>query len=202
MISWTPVLPHTHEYFTEEGGITVISLTLAAILHLPLLAAPVDGSAVETYAEAHRQTVETGRPMVVMVGAEWCPACKQMENAVLPKVRERGLLRRVAFALVDLDRERELGQKLIAGGPIPQLIAFRKTANGWEHDRLVGGQSLEQIEEFINQEVNLTAQAEKGGNEASPADRVKKAEAAKGPSAGKVSDATPAKAQIRTVSTN
>ena len=178
----------------------MISLTLAAILHLPLLATPVDEPAAETYAEAHRQTVETGRPMVVMVGAEWCPACKQMENKVLPQVRERGLLRKVAFALVDLDRERELGQKLIAGGPIPQLIAFRRTANGWEHNRLVGGQSLETIEEFITQEVELTAQAKKGDAPAAQADSIKKA--AKGPSAGKVSDATSVKAKIRTVSTN
>jgi thioredoxin-like negative regulator of GroEL len=129
----------------------VTSLILAALMHLPLSADPSD-----TYEEAHRQTMETGRPMVVMVGAEWCPACKQMENTVIPQARKRGLLARVAFALVDLDRDRDLGRKLTAGGPIPQLIAFHRTPDGWRHRKLIGGQTLEQVEEFINEELAET----------------------------------------------
>jgi thioredoxin-like negative regulator of GroEL len=110
----------------------------------------------ESYAEAHRQTVETGRPMVVMVGAEWCPACKAMEANVLPEMRSRGLLRRVAFALVDMDRDGEIGHKLVEGGPIPQLIVFRKTSEGWKNRRLIGNQSIEAVEEFISQNVSAT----------------------------------------------
>ena len=122
-------------------------LTVAAILQLPLLAT------TESYAEAHRQTLQTGRPMVVMVGAEWCPACKAMEANVIPEMRSRGLLRRVAFALVDLDRDGEIGRKLTDGGPIPQLIVFRKTAQGWKNRRLIGNQPIETVEEFINEDV-------------------------------------------------
>lgn len=139
-------------------------LILATVLQLPLV------MPTETYLEAHRQTLRTGQPMVVMVGAEWCPACKAMEANVIPAIRQRGLLRRVAFALVDLDREREVGSKLIDGGPIPQLIVFRKTANGWRNRRLIGNQSVETVEEFINQDV-AAAEAEK-------AVKVKKPEAA------------------------
>lgn len=123
------------------------SLTLAAILQLPFLATP------ETYAEAHQQTVETGQPLVVMVGADWCPACHQMERDVIPVVRQRGLLRRVAFALVNLDKDRDVGHKLTNGGPIPQLIVFRRTSEGWQRKQLIGAQPVEKVEQFIKSEL-------------------------------------------------
>lgn len=138
------------------------SMTLATILQLPFLATP------ETYAEAHQQTVETGRPLVVMVGADWCPACHQMERDVIPVVRQRGLLRRVAFALVNLDRDRDVGQKLTGGGPIPQLIVFRKTPEGWHRTELIGAQSIEKVEQLIQNE--LTQQDNNQSDTASKAD--------------------------------
>ena len=127
------------------------SLTLATLMHLPLLV-----SATESYDAAHRETAKTGQPLVVMVGADWCPACQQMEKTIIPQARERGLLRRVAFALVNLDRERDLAQNLIEGGPIPQLIVFRRGADGWHRRRLIGGQSLETVEQVITEEVAET----------------------------------------------
>ncbi len=107
--------------------------------------------ASESYAEAHRVTAETGRPMLVFVTAQWCPACQSMKREVLPQIRRRGLLRRVAFAVVNLDRERKLGQKLIRGGPVPQLLMYRKTPDGWRCSRLVGGQDAGKVERFIDQ---------------------------------------------------
>lgn len=122
-------------------------LGLTALVQLAMLAA----SGEETYAEAHRATNETGRPMVVMVTADWCAACQQMKNDVIPQCRQRGLLRRVAFAIVNLDRERDLGTQLTAGGPIPQLLVYRRTGEGWRMNRLVGGQSIEAIEDVIKE---------------------------------------------------
>ena len=147
------------------------SLTLAILLQLPLAATPG-----ETYAEAHQKTVETGQPMVVMVGAPWCPACQQMENNVIPVVRKRGLFRRVSFALVHLDREEQLGQSLIGQEPIPQLIVYRKTPAGWRRRRLIGGQSVQTVEQVINEEV-AAAEATKKADTAQP----KKTEPAKKP---------------------
>lgn len=139
------------------------NLILSSVMHFALAASPSD-----SYADAHRQTIQTGCPMVVMVGAEWCPACKQMENTVIPQARKRGVLARVAFALVDLDRDGELGRSLTAGGPIPQLIAFRRTADGWHHRKLIGGQSLEKVEAFINEELTSNEQDQKSDKAAQP----------------------------------
>jgi thioredoxin-like negative regulator of GroEL len=149
----------------------VTYLTLVTILQLPLLVP------TESYEEAHRQTLQTGRPMVVMVGAEWCPACKAMEANVLPEMRNRGLLRRVAFALVDLDRDGEIGPKLTAGGPIPQLIVFRKTADGWKNRRLIGSQSIEAVEEFIGQDVAASEAEQKAAKKAASATQKAKPQA-------------------------
>jgi len=149
----------------------VTSLILATAMHLTLAANPCD-----SYAEARQRTMETGRPMVVMVTAEWCAACKDMEKRVLPRIR-RGLLGRVVYCHVDLDKERELGDQLRAGGPIPQLIAFRRTEQGWHNTRLIGGHSVERVEQFLEEQIGdeksdgpaKAAKAKPGAPKAEPA---------------------------------
>ena len=128
-------------------------LTLATVLQLTMLAPLAEGAETESYADAYRKTAETGQPLVVLVGAEWCPACVDMKRTVVPRLRQQGLLQRVAFALVDIDRDRELGQKLIAGGAIPQLIVCRKAPDGWHRQRLIGGQSVKTVEELLHREI-------------------------------------------------
>lgn len=124
------------------------TLALAALVQVSLLT-----MGTETYAEAYRTTEETGRPLVVMVGADWCAACQVMERTVLPQIRERGILGKVGFAIVNLDRERELSDQLTNRGPIPQLLLFRKAEDGWKLRRLIGSHSVEAVEQFINEGV-------------------------------------------------
>ncbi len=125
-----------------------MSLSIALCLQLALLATGGD-----TYAEAFRATAEKGCPLVVMVGASWCPACQEMKNRVIPEVRRQGALHKVAFAQVDLDEERELGTQLINGGPVPQILMYRKTGQGWKLRRLVGGHEAQAVGKFIAQGV-------------------------------------------------
>jgi thioredoxin-like negative regulator of GroEL len=113
----------------------------------------------ETYAEAHKATTEKGCPLVVVIGATWCPACQQLKSSVLPEVKRHGILQKVAFAQVDLDEDRELGKELTEGGPIPQIVMFRKTSLGWRLKRLIGGQDVRAVEDFINQGVDLNENA-------------------------------------------
>jgi thioredoxin-like negative regulator of GroEL len=114
-----------------------------------------------SYADAHRTTTKTGKPMVVMVSAKWCGACKEMEKNVLPQIEKRGLLKRVSFAVVDVDREQTLARKLTRGGPLPQLVMFRRNGNGWLRRRLVGGQSRVTVEKFIKQGIEKDEAAKK-----------------------------------------
>ncbi|MCC6123896.1 MAG: thioredoxin family protein [Pirellulales bacterium] len=117
-----------------------------------------EAEAEETYAKAHRVTVKTGKPLVVMVGADWCGPCQTMRRAILPRVREHGLFRKITFAHVNVDRDKELANQLTGGGAaVPQLVMFRKTKNGWARRKMIGGQSVEAVEKFINEGLAMDA---------------------------------------------
>ena len=139
------------------------SLALATILQASIIAVGADD-----YAAARRETTDTGRPMVILVGADWCPACQTMKNEVVPQVKRRGLLGRVAYAVVNLDRQRNLGRQLVADGPIPQFIMYRKTREGWKRRRLVGGQNVETVEAFIKEGLELDKNDRLAHADASP----------------------------------
>jgi len=128
----------------------MMSFTLTAIMQVSLLS-----TGATEYAEAHKVHFDTGQPMVLLVGAEWCPGCVQMKNSVLPRVARRGLLRKVAFAHVNTDRDSRIAQSVMQGGTIPQLVMYRKTPNGWKRHMLVGAQSPEKVEAFINKGLEL-----------------------------------------------
>jgi thiol-disulfide isomerase/thioredoxin len=137
--------------FHEGGAVPKPQDSAVAKAPQRLTGAEVVAAGPETYAEAHHVTIETGKPMVVMVCTDWCMPCQMMKKAILPRVRQRGLLRKVSFAMVNPDHDSDLAEKLTDGGPIPQLVMFRKTADGWNRQKLVGGQSVESVETFINE---------------------------------------------------
>ena len=78
------------------------------------------------YATAFKETEETGRPLVVLIGADWCPGCRQMKYTTIPELEKKGGLRKVAFAYVNTDHQGELGWQVDAGrfdsavGPVSQ----------------------------------------------------------------------------------
>jgi len=134
-----------------------MSLTFAALLQ-----AAVVTTGAHTYTEAHHQVSDdSAKPLVVLVGADWCPACRAMKDSTMPAVERRGLLRKVAFALVNTDRESNLAQKLMVGGSIPQLIVYRKTPTGWNRQILMGAQSEEAIQTAIESAVKQQELASK-----------------------------------------
>lgn len=126
-----------------------VTIILEAALALP--GGVLSTKAPEDYTSARQAAVAAGKPMVVMVGTDWCPPCQSMKKTILPRVRQRGLLRKVVFAVVNPDRESQLAQEITGGGPIPQLVMFRRSGKGWLRTKLVGGQSVEAVEEFINE---------------------------------------------------
>jgi thioredoxin-like negative regulator of GroEL len=125
------------------------TLTLSAVLQIAMLA----GSG-QTYEAAYKEHTENNRVLVVLVGTSWCPACQQMKQSVIPQVQKDGTLAKVAYAYVDADREGELAGKLMSGNSVPQIVVFRKTAEGTKRQQLVGGQSVNALESVINQAVD------------------------------------------------
>lgn len=161
----------TYTGSSPEGDTPVSSLALSAVLQISLLAAvsdnslsnntlsnitsntisngPVTHAAPNTYVDAYKDNQESGKPLVVLVGASWCPACQSMKTSIMPAVAAQGGLANVAFAYVNTDAQSGLAGQLMEGNLIPQLVMYEKAADGWKLKRLVGAQSVEAVQEFL-----------------------------------------------------
>jgi thioredoxin-like negative regulator of GroEL len=122
----------------------MIQLTLNVLLQ----AAAVTAGGHD-YATAYQQAVDKNQPLVILVGADWCPGCQTMKNSSIPELQRTGGLNTVAFAQVNTDRESALAGKLMRGGSIPQLVMFYKTEDGWKRDQLTGAYSAGDIKAFL-----------------------------------------------------
>lgn len=120
------------------------TLTATLMLQVSILAAPP-----QSYADAHKAAMESGEPLLVLAGANWCPGCVTMKTSVVPELQRRGSLKGVQFAQVDIDRQRGTARELSSAGVIPQLILFRKAEDGWRKWEVTGAQSPESVEQFI-----------------------------------------------------
>lgn len=102
-----------------------------------------------SYNEAYELAVAKNQPLVVLVGASWCPACKQMEKELIPRLADQKFRGRVVFVKVDLDREWRIGHQLVGNGPIPQLFLFRRIGDRWRALRFIGWQDFSTVEKHI-----------------------------------------------------
>ncbi|MCE9605572.1 MAG: thioredoxin family protein [Planctomycetia bacterium] len=122
----------------------MIHAALAALLQTAVLSAsPL------TYEQAFEENAKTGKPLVVLIGAEWCPGCVTMKRSSMPAVAKDAVFGEVAYTVLDTDKQTAIAQQMMQGGSIPQLVMFHKTAAGWQHDRLVGAQSPTAIIQFL-----------------------------------------------------
>ena len=127
---------------------TALLFALSLVLSSDPAPPPLKG-----YADARQESLDSGKPLLVMVSTGWCPACQVMKRRIMPQVREDGALDGLVYTTVNPDHEGELSKILIGNGPIPELILFRhvgkKGENLWTKDVLVGSQSAEAVEGLI-----------------------------------------------------
>jgi thioredoxin-like negative regulator of GroEL len=114
-----------------------------------ILQASVVATTGQSYSEAFARSYYTGQPLIVLLGADWCPGCVKMKEFVLPEVARAGGLRGVSFAYVDIDRQPQLASKLSRGNSIPQLIRFERRGESWESQLLTGAHSAGKVAAFI-----------------------------------------------------
>ena len=118
---------------------------------LSLLVASSLVAEVRSYPEAHAAAQKSGKPILVLVGADWCPGCRTLKFQTMPRLDRSGKLNQVEFAQVDTDREDALSDRLMRGSTIPQLILYTRTATGWSRKQLTGAQADQTIESFVKQ---------------------------------------------------
>lgn len=107
------------------------------------------------YATAYQQSQQSDKPLMVIVSAQWCPACHTLKDTTIKDLEASGQLSEVNVAVVDRDAEPELAQKLMRGQMVPQIIMFSKTSTGrWERSQLTGYQSQGPVRQLIRAAVS------------------------------------------------
>jgi thiol-disulfide isomerase/thioredoxin len=102
-----------------------------------------------SYADAHKESHEQNKPLLILIGTDWCPGCVVMKDQTIPAMQAKGMLKDVAYAHVDADKEYDLAVKLLDGTSIPQLLIYYKVNNVWKHKNLIGPKSEREIREFL-----------------------------------------------------
>ena len=90
-------------------------------------------SGQEEYAKAYRAAERDGLPLVVQVGANWCPACVRTKRDVISK------LTNCHVVVLDYDENPGFARKFMRGNTIPQTVIYVK---GMSVRRFVGYQSF------------------------------------------------------------
>jgi len=109
-----------------------------------------------TYQEALQDAQKQQRPLLVLVGAQWCPGCQTMKHQVLPSLARRGALKAVTFTTVDYDEDSATAQQLMRVGTIPQLIVFSPLPGGkWHREQLVGESSETAVQSLISRALKV-----------------------------------------------
>ncbi|MEM6978212.1 MAG: thioredoxin family protein [Planctomycetota bacterium] len=109
------------------------------------------GEADQNYTLAYKKSVEEEKPLMVVVGAEWCPACDVLKKTTIKNMEQTGELDQVSVAVVDRDEEPELANELLKNEKmIPQIIFFHKNADGrWSRNQLKGYQPVQPVRSLL-----------------------------------------------------
>ena len=121
---------------------------VGTVLWIAILAGAAPDKAL-SYNEAYEEANKSKKPMLVLVGAEWCPACRTMKQVTLPQLLREGKLAGVSYIVVDVDQMPKLSSQFMEPGIIPQLFLWAPLSDGWSRTSLQGVQSPDEIAKMI-----------------------------------------------------
>jgi thiol:disulfide interchange protein len=101
------------------------------------------------YEVAYRKAKDERKPLLILVGADWCPACKTLKNETIAPMRESGALKEVIYTQLDKDANPELANEVMQGKILPQLVVFCQSDTGWKRFSLTGMQTESRVKELI-----------------------------------------------------
>ena len=124
-------------------------LHVAALTLLAVLNAPTTSDEQIPYDAAYRKAQEEKKPLVVLVGANWCAACRIMKSETILSMKDAGDFKGVVFTHVDKDVQPDIAQQVMQGSTLPQLVVFCEGDQGWKRFSLTGMQSERRVKELI-----------------------------------------------------
>ena len=95
----------------------MLGITLAILLQ-----ASVAGETTTDYNTAFKAASENGKPMLVLVGTDWCPACVTMKQSIIPRLQRAGRLSGVVYTEVDADAQPRIARRIMSGTRSARLI--------------------------------------------------------------------------------
>jgi thioredoxin-like negative regulator of GroEL len=104
----------------------------------------------QNYEEAYKQSISEHKPLMVVVGAPWCPACNVLKETTIRSMAQTGELDDVSLAVVNRDEDPELAKKLTEGERmLPQIIVYTKDQGRWKRRKLLGFQPKQPVRRLI-----------------------------------------------------
>lgn len=101
------------------------------------------------YEVAYRKARDERKPLLILVGADWCPACKTLKSDTIVPMKESGALKEVIYTQLDKDANPELASEVMQGKLLPQLVVFCQSDTGWKRFSLTGMQTETRVKELI-----------------------------------------------------
>ena len=122
----------------------MLSLLLTAVL-------AVSPGKVEprTYQEAYQDAQENGRPLMVVVSSDACPACQLLKSNTISPMKDAGELAEVNVVVVNKDEDPGLASRLMRGRMIPQVVVYSQSTGTWKRRQLTGYQTREGVRGLI-----------------------------------------------------
>ena len=102
------------------------------------------------YDKAYHQSLESGEPLLVRVGADWCGACQVMKKRIMPQLDKEGALRDIHCTELNLADDEELASRISKVNTIPCLILFTKSDDKWQKSELIGMHNRKSVKAFLD----------------------------------------------------
>lgn len=106
-----------------------------------------------SYEQAYQIAQTNGKPLMVVVSSDACPACVTLKSNTIESMQNSGELAGVSVAVVNKDADPQLASRLMRGKMIPQIIVFSQSEQGWKRLQLTGYQEKSGVRSLIRQAV-------------------------------------------------
>lgn len=123
---------------------------ISMLLAIVLAGVTSENQLKQNYAEAYEHSVSERKPLMVVVGAPWCPACNVLKETTIRSMAQTGELDGVSLAVINRDDDPELAKKLTEGEQmLPQIIVYTQDKGSWKRRKLLGFQPKQPIRTLI-----------------------------------------------------
>lgn len=133
-------------FFSFSRSLCMVSVLLAIVLS----GITSEDQLHQKYAAAYEQSLQQKKPLMVVVGAPWCPACNVLKESTIKPMAQTGELDSVSLAVINKDDDPELVQQLTKGEKmLPQIIVFTNDNGRWQRRKLLGFQPKQPVRSLI-----------------------------------------------------